>query len=151
MSARQIVHVVLCILFSDTCFLSGCFWWGSKVFWGEFQNHASISVLPCVCAICEGIQGKPTSQKPSKWLQLPTYKSNTVFNTEIVQMIYWMLFSLSQQAEEENEQRKRQEQILMEKLLEQEAMEQEDQKVKCAVCVFTLYLYSPCQESETYT
>lgn len=32
------------------------------------------------------------------------------------------------QAEEENEQRKRQEQILMEKLLEQEAMEQENQK-----------------------
>lgn len=52
-------------------------------------------------------------------------------------MIYCMLLSLFQQAEEENEQRKRQEQMLMEKLLEQEAMEQEDQKVNCAWCLFT--------------
>lgn len=49
--------------------------------------------------------------------------------------------SLFQQAEEENEQRKRQEQILMEKLLEQEAMEQENQKVKHAVCVFTYAMF----------
>lgn len=41
---------------------------------------------------------------------------------------------LSQQAEEDNEQRKRQEQILMEKLLEQEAMLQEDQKVSACFC-----------------
>lgn len=51
-----------------------------------------------------------------------------------------MIFSLyfkfvfPQQAEEENEQRKKQEQALMEKLLEQEAlMEQQDPKVR-SVC-----------------
>lgn len=56
------------------CTPSGCFWWGSKVFWREFQNHASISVLPRVCALCEGIQGKPAIQTPSKWLKQPTQK-----------------------------------------------------------------------------
>lgn len=43
-------------------------------------------------------------------------------------------FSL-QQAEEDNEQRKRQEQILMEKLLEQEAMLEGDQKVSVSPCI----------------
>ena len=42
-------------------------------------------------------------------------------------------FDLTQQAEEENELRKKQEQALMEKLLEQEAlMEQQDPKVRSA-------------------
>lgn len=40
-----------------------------------------------------------------------------------------------QQAEEDNEQRKRQEQILMEKLLEQEAMMEEDQKVRHRISI----------------
>lgn len=40
-----------------------------------------------------------------------------------------------QQAEEDNEQRKRQEQILMEKLLEQEAMMEENQKVRVLAAV----------------
>lgn len=44
---------------------------------------------------------------------------------------------LSQQAEEDNEQRKRQEQILMEKLLEQEAMLEENQKVSVDLCMST--------------
>lgn len=56
---------VSCCVFC--CFLSGCIWWGGKVFRGELQNHASVSVLPRVCALCEGIQGKPASQTPSKW------------------------------------------------------------------------------------
>lgn len=43
----------------------------------------------------------------------------------------------SQQAEEDNEQRKRQEQILMEKLLEQEAMLEENQKVSVYLCMST--------------
>lgn len=47
------------------------------------------------------------------------------------------VYVLSQQAEEDNEQRKRQEQILMEKLLEQEAMLEENQKVSVYRCVST--------------
>lgn len=47
------------------------------------------------------------------------------------------VYVLSQQAEENNEQRKRQEQILMEKLLEQEAMLEEDQKVSVYLCMST--------------
>lgn len=55
---------------------------------------------------------------------------------------FWVCFFkhvcvLSQQAEEDNEQRKRQEQILMEKLLEQEAMLEENQKVSVYLCVST--------------
>lgn len=45
-----------------------------------------------------------------------------------------------QQAEEDNEQRKRQEQILMEKLLEQEAMMEEDQKVSHYIYIYILPL-----------
>lgn len=45
-----------------------------------------------------------------------------------------------QQAEEDNEQRKRQEQILMEKLLEQEAMMEEDQKVSHDIYIYILPL-----------
>lgn len=55
---------------------------------------------------------------------------------------FWVCFFkhvyvLSQQAEEDNEQRKRQEQILMEKLLEQEAMLEENQKVSVYLCMST--------------
>lgn len=57
------------------------------------------------------------------------------------------VYVLSQQAEEDNEQRKRQEQILMEKLLEQEAMLGEDQKVSVYLCMSTQLNAAGCSGS----